>query len=119
MKYIKLDVLISLLKDIARLITNKDSRCFYYNQWFYAVCIYKFNKKYKNYIITKYTSSYNDYVEFISLDVYKGFTTTLEDYIYSDNEINGKFNGTMNDKTKNDICIYIHKCRSKIIKDAC
>ena len=113
MKYIKLELLINLIKDIADLITYSDN---YYKQWFYSVLIRKFNKKYMKHIITKYTSSYNDYVEYISLDIFKGFTTTIEDYIYSDLM---RSNGKLDDKIRDDVCIFIHKFRSKIIKDAC
>jgi hypothetical protein len=113
MKYINLKLLINLIKDIAYLITYNDN---YYKQWFYAVLIRKFNKKYEKYIITKYGHSYNEYEEYISLDIFKGFTTTMEDYIYGDLMSS---NGKLNDKIRNDVCIFIHQTRSKIIKYAC
>jgi hypothetical protein len=115
MKYIQLDLLINLIKDIADLIAGRRCSCNYYKQWFYATYIYKFNKKYKKYIITKYTNSYNNYVEYISLGIFKGFTTILEDYIYNDNW----FSDNLDDKLKDDVCIFIHRTRSDIIKNTC
>ena len=119
MKYINLKILLNLIKDIDDLITENCChccRCYYYKQWFYAKHISDFNKKYKKYIITKYTHSYNEYVEYISLDIFKGFTTTMEDYIYGDLM---RSNGKLDDKLRDVVCIFIHQTRSKIIKDVC
>jgi len=110
MKYIRLDLLRKLIKDMTNLITDSGGMCCY-GRWFYASYMYKFTKQYKKHIVPEYTHSYNDYTDYIPLDIFKAITTTLEDYICN---VDG-----LNDKLKNDVCIFIHQFRSNVIKYAC
>jgi hypothetical protein len=107
MKYIKLELLRNLIRDMVKIVSFDDG---FYGGWFYASYMYKFTKKYDKHIIYKYSHSYDDYTDYITLDLFKSITTIMEDYMFV---VNG-----LSDKIRDDVCLFIHKTRYEIIKHA-
>lgn len=109
MKYIKLELLRNLIQDMIKKLSNPPKICLHDN-WFYASYMYKFTKKYDKHIIYKYSHSFDIYDEYISIDIFKAVTTTMEDYVYN--------TWGISDKIRDDVCLFIHKTRYEIIKHA-
>jgi len=120
MKYIKLKLLQNLILDITYIIKSKWDNIDKYGNfsyshitstWYCTSYGYKISKIYNKSIKYVYTQSFDDYIEYLPVDVFKCMTTLLEDLICNTEEFD--------DEIKSDICYYIFHYRSIIIKNAC
>lgn len=111
MKYIEYESFEKLLRRVITILYDylkENNTC---KNWHICRFIQVLFKKYDKHIILKYSCTFHEYTEYISLDIYKAMTTYLEDYICNTKDLN--------EEIINIICLIIHKTRSKIIKNAC